>query len=121
MRLQSPYLLPSQNDILAKKKIAFLVASKNEEEILLVSPGGFLSSTVLAGITEKNIEHVAKNAPREYKKNIIEALGNQETMKEIMEIAKAMDDDLGRNITKNQDRIRNVIQYIKDNIQVFQF
>jgi len=121
MRFQSPHLLSSQNDILTKKKIAFLMASKNEGEILLISPSGFLYSAVLAGITEKNIEYIAKNAPQECKKNIMQALSNQETMKEIMEITKAMDDDLGHNTTKHEDRIRNVIQYIKDNIQVFQF
>jgi hypothetical protein len=32
-----------------------------------------------------------------------------------------MDEDLGEKITKNQERVRNVIQYIKDNRMVFEF
>jgi hypothetical protein len=121
MRFQSPHLLPSQNGILAKKKIAFLVASAKEDEVLLILPDGFLDSAVLAGLTEKNIEHIAKHAPKEYKENILSSLKNQERIAEILEIAKTMDNDLGTNINKNQERINNVIQYIKDNLKVFEF
>jgi hypothetical protein len=39
----------------------------------------------------------------------------------VFEIAKAMDEDLGRGATQNQDRVRNVIQYIKDNRIAFEF
>ena len=63
----------------------------------------------------------AKNAPEDYKKNILELLNNQEMVNGIFEIAKAMDDDLGRGATQNQDRARNVIQYIKDNRIAFEF
>jgi len=42
-------------------------------------------------------------------------------MKGVFEIVKAMDEDLGRGSTSNQDRIKKVIQYIKDNRVTFKF
>jgi len=41
--------------------------------------------------------------------------------KKFFEIAKSMDEDLGKNTTQNQDRIKNLIQYIKDNRGAFEF
>ena len=119
MRLQGPHLSSAQNDITTRKNMSLLILSKKEDEILLIYPGGFLHGAVLAGITEKNIEYIAKHAPMEYKENIMEALHDQETISDAAEIIKILDKDANSNA--NQERFKNVIQYIKDNIKVFQF
>lgn len=55
------------------------------------------------------------------KKTILKGLKQKETVAGIIEISKALDVDLKNNSTQNQDRIKNVIQYIKDNQLAFQF
>jgi hypothetical protein len=112
------YISPS---LAVKRKIAYSILTRNESTVLLLDRYGFTIDYIFAGLTEKHIECFAKNAPKVYKDNILKTLRDQEMVKGVFEIAKAMDDDLGENITKNQERVRNVIQYIKDNRMVFEF
>lgn len=119
--ISHPHLF-SFGDEKSKKNISQQIFKNYEEkEILIIDPYGFLIGSVFAGLTEKHIEYIAKNAPKDYKDNILKLLQDQEALKGVFEIAKAMDDDLGRGSTQNQDRARNVIQYIKDNRIAFEF
>lgn len=120
-RLQMPHLSYHPLTIDAKKNIAFLVLSNNNSEILMINIEGFRTSSVIAGLSEKHIEYIAKNTPEDYKKIFIEIINNKAEVEDIIEIAKAMDEDLGGNVTKNQERVKNVIQYIKDNKIAFEF
>lgn len=105
-----------------KKNTAYQILKEyKENEILIIDPYGFSVDSVFSGLTEKHIEYIAKTAPQDYKDNILKILSDQEMMKGVFEIAKAMDDDLGRGTTQNQERVRNVTQYIKDNRTVFEF
>lgn len=119
--LKEPHYSYLDDSISNKKKVSYLISSKNINEILLVDSYGFLFDSIFAGITEKQIEYIAENAPKDYKDNILKLLRDQEMMRGGFEIAKAMDEDLGREATQNQDRVRNVIQYIKDNKTAFEF
>ena len=120
-KIQFPYLLHSAVDLLAKKKIAYVVLAKKENEILLVSPAGFGEAAVIAGLTEKNIEYFAKFAPREYREKLAETIDNDYSLKDIWEVAKAMDEDLNDNAKNNRLRVKNVLQYIYDNQIAFHF
>lgn len=112
------YVNPS---LIEKKKVAFSILTRGEVAVLLLDRYGFTVDFIFAGLTEKHIEYIAKNAPRDYKDNILKILQNQEMMKGVFEIAKAMDDDSGGGSTRHQERVRNVIQYIKDNRIAFEF
>jgi hypothetical protein len=119
--LKEPHFSYLEDSVLNRKRVSGLVMSKNNDEILLVDSYGFNFDSIFVGLTEKHIEHITKNAPKDYRENILKLLGDQEMMKGVFEIAKAMDGDLGRGSTQNQDRARNVIQYIKDNRIAFEF
>jgi len=112
------YISPS---LIVKKKIAYSILDREDIAVLLLDRYGFTLDYIFAGLTEKHIEYIAKNAPKNYKENILKTLRDQEMMKGVFEIAKAMDEDLGRGATQNQDRVRNVIQYVKDNRIAFEF
>jgi len=121
LNIREPFanaVFPSLND---KKKVAYSIALRNHSEILLVSSYGFSINSVFAGLSEKHIEHIANHGPKDYKENIIKTLKDEKMMKGVFEIVKAMDEDLGRGSTSNQDRIKKVIQYIKDNRVTFKF
>lgn len=120
-KLQFPHFMFSGKDIQSQRRMAFEIFSRKEEEILLVTSYGFEYAGVLAGLTEKHIEYIAKKGPKDYKENLLKTLKDQETMKGVFEIAKAMDEDLGRGSVKNQERVKNVIQYVKDNKIAFEF
>lgn len=119
--LRAPHLSYVVENLLDRKKIAASILRRNNEEILLIDSSGFLIDSVFAGLTENHIEYIAKNGPRDYKKNLLKILQDQAMMRGVFEIAKAMDEDLGENITQNQDRVKNVVQYIKDNRIAFEF
>lgn len=116
-----PHLLLSATDTLAQKKIALSILKRKPEEFLLMNSTALETDFVFAGITLAGIQYIAINGPADYKESLLEATGNKETMEGVLKIAKAMDRDLGEGATQNQQRVRNVIQYIRDNQAVFQF
>lgn len=120
-KMQNPHLLFSKNDFFSKKNIAYIVLAKKEDEILLINPMGFRDSAVLAGISEKNIEYIAKFGPREYKEIILNTIRKKDIINEILEIGKVMDEDLSNGVSYNQKRIKKVLQYINYNSIVFLF
>ena len=120
-RISEPFSNYFSGSLSEKKRVSLSIFQRKENEILLVNNYGFTIDFIFSGLTEKHIEHIANNAPKDYKENIMKILQDQEMMKGVFEIAKAMDEDLGRGATQNQDRVRNVIQYIKDNRVAFQF
>lgn len=119
--LHEPHFSYIESTLVNKKYIASLIFQKKEEDIFLIASSGFIIDSVFSGLTEKHIEYIAKNAPRNYKENLLKIQEDKEMMQGVFEIAKAMDKDLGESVTQNQQRVRNVIQYIKDNQAVFQF
>ena len=118
-KIQFPHLLYSTIDLRTKRNSAYSVLLKKENEILLISPSGFGESSVVAGLTEKNIEYFSKFAPKEYREQLMSVVGNSYLMEEVWEIIKLMDEDDGQ--IKNKIRMVNVVQYIRDNKIVFQF
>jgi len=116
MNLQFPHTLPASKTILASN-----ILQRSADDILLISPSGFENSAILSGISEKQIEAIAKKAPAEHKISLIRTMSNPSYLKEIFEIAKSLDENIGNNCQKNQLRVKNVIRYIKDNFSVFQF
>jgi hypothetical protein len=120
-KLVLPYLSIKNNSLNEKKELALDTYKLNGEILLLPAPTMFKYSAIISGISEKQIEYISNNAPSEYKKELLESILQSYKVKEIFEIAKAMDDDLGRGSMQNQDRVRNVIQYIKDNRIAFEF
>lgn len=119
--ISNPHFLYVSNSISDRKKVAIIIFAKKENEILLIDNYGFLIDSVFAGLSEKHIEHIAKNGPRDYKENILKILKDKEMMKGVFEIAKAMDEDMGGGSVRHQQRVKNVIQYIKDNRVAFEF
>ncbi len=119
-KLQFPHTFSCTN-IFQKKELAYYAFAKNNSEILLITPGGFQANFILAGLSEKHIEYIATNAPTEYKKELLDSFLKKYTLKEIFEIAQSMDEDLGGGATQNQERVKNVIQYISDNRIAFEF
>lgn len=112
------YINPS---LPVKKKVSYSIILREENMLLLLDKYGFAIDFIFAGLTETHIEYIAEKAPKGHKDNILKLLQDQEMMNGVFEIAKAMDDDLGDNSTKNQERVKNVIQYIKDNRIAFEF
>lgn len=116
-----PHIFFPQNTIQQKEMLAWHVASLSGEEILLASSFAFSYEGFLAGLTMSQIEYFAKNAPVNYKRELINSINKEYKIKEVMEIAKMMDDDLGGGARRNQDRVMNVRQYVYNNQEVFQF
>lgn len=119
--IREPHLSYVIETIIDRKKVSLSVLRRTAEEILLIDSSGFLIDSVFAGLTEKNLEYISINGPQKYKVSLLKILQDRKMMKGVFEIAKALDEDLGENITQNQDRIKNVIQYIKDNKVAFEF
>jgi hypothetical protein len=119
--LVEPHFSYLNDDTFSRKQVSLSILQRKNEDIILIDSYGFNFDSIFAGLTEKQIEYIAKNTPKNYKDNIIKILKNQEMMKGVHEIAKSIDEDLGGDFTQNQERIKNVIQYIKDNRAVFEF
>lgn len=116
-----PHIVFLQDTIQQKRTLAWHISSLKGEEILLASAMAFSYESIIAGINAEQIEYFAKNAPINFKKELAKSFVTEYRMKEVFEIAKLMDEDLGEGIQQNQKRIESVSQYVKDNWIVFQF
>jgi hypothetical protein len=120
-RLALPHIFFPQDSLAQKKNMAKYINSLPNELIVLPTSFAFSYCAFIAGISEKQIEYIAKNAPKEYKKELFDAFFKGYKVKEIYEIAKAMDEDLPGDSIMNQQRIKKLIQYLKDNLIAFEF
>ena len=118
--IENPDFTYVEGTILERRRVSVSILMRREVEVLLIHKSCFLIDSVFAGLSENHIEYIAKNGPKNYKENLLKILDDQGMMKGVFEIAEAMDEDLGDNITKNQERVKNVIQYIKDNRVAFE-
>ena len=116
-----PHIVFPQETIQQKKALARRVTSLKSEELLFASAMAFSYEGIIAGITTEQIEYFAKNAPINFRKELANSINTEYRMKEVFEIAKMMDEDLGEGIVQNQKRIKSVYRYISDNWAVFQF
>jgi hypothetical protein len=119
--LETPHLSYIDDSLVERKKVAYSILSRTTGDILLLHNSGFRIDSVFAGLTGKHIEHIAKNAPKKYKESLLKSIQDVEMLSSALEIAKDMDEDLSEKENKNQERVKNIIQYIKDNRAVFEF
>ena len=120
-KMATPHVFFPQDNLVQKKMLASYIHSADNELLLVPTTFIFSYPAVIAGLTEKQVEYVAKNAPAVYKKELVSSIENTFVVKDVMEIAKALDEDLGEGVAKNQERVKNIIRYIKDNKPVFEF
>lgn len=120
-KISIPHAYFSQETIGEKKMLAWHIFHSDNEAILLPTFFAFSYSAFIAGLTEKQVEYIAKNAPTDYKKELLNAISQNYKLQEVIEIAKEMDEDVRMGKTENQNRVKNVIRYIRDNKEAFQF
>lgn len=118
-KLLLPYVFFPHETLAEKVVLAEYILTLEPPLLLLPTATAFTYEPILAGLNEKQIEYFAKNAPDDYKKEVINSLSQDFIREEIFAITQAMDEKIRTN--QNQQRIRNVIQYIKDNQIAFQF
>ncbi|MEI7891175.1 MAG: hypothetical protein WCI36_04395 [bacterium] len=116
-----PHIAFPQDTIQQKKILAWHIVSLKKEDLLFSSAFAFSYQGLIAGINTVQIEYFAKNATISQKKELLISMLADYRMKEVFEIAKLMDDDMGENISQNQQRVKNVQRYVFDNLPVFQF
>jgi hypothetical protein len=116
-----PFIYFSQDKIESKKQLAIYVHRLESSLLLIPTSWMFSFPAVIAGLSFEKVNYVASKAPDAYKKELLETVKTEYKIKEIFEIAKSMDDDLGDQIKQNQERVKNVIQYVKDNQIAFEF
>jgi len=98
-----PHIAFPQDTIQQKKALARHIALLKKEELLFASAMAFSYESVIAGITAEQMEYFTKNAPKNYKQEIAKSIMAEYRMKEVFEIAKAMDEDLGEGVVQNQN------------------
>lgn len=119
--MHEPHFSYLESTLDNRRKVSQLVLQKGVSDLLLIASSGLSIDSVFAGLSEEHIEYIAKVAPSDYKKAIVSILKDNRTMQEVFEIVNSMDDKIGEGSTQNQDRIKKVIRYIKDNQLVFKF
>lgn len=120
-KFATPFLSYASTSLVERKRVAMEILIKKPEEILLIDKAGFGIDSIFAGLGERHIEFFAKHAPLAYKKEMMNIFKDSGMMNGVFEIANAMDEDENNGSTRNQTRVKKVIQYIQDNRPVFQF
>jgi hypothetical protein len=120
-KIQFPHLLYAKMTPENKRNVAFSVLARKEAELLLISALAFREGSIVAGISEKQMEYFALNAPREHREALMEAVSDIEVIREILEIAKFMDEEIANGSIQNEQRVARVFDYIQENKIVFMF
>ena len=120
-QLAIPYVYFPQQSNGQKAILARYIMTLSEDLLLIPSCYAFSYSGIVAGLTEKQVEYLAKNAPKDYKLELAKSILDEYKMEDVMKIAKMMDDDMGNGVMQNQKRVRDVRQYVLDNLVAFQF
>jgi len=119
-KLQFPHTFQCK-DLTQKASAATNILHKNTDELLLITPRGFSVDFIVAGLSFEQIEFLARKAPKEYKEEIFQFLTDESNIADILNIEKFLDENTAETTQLNQDRIRNILQYIKDNRIAFEF
>lgn len=120
-KITFPHLLYDEMTPENKRNVAFMILGRKAEEILLVSPLAFGESYIVAGMTEQQIAYFSLHATRDYRESLMRAFSNQESITDMMQIATTMDQEIGKGSIVNQQRLRKVFNYLRDNQIVFKF
>ncbi|KKR21839.1 MAG: hypothetical protein UT50_C0003G0020 [Candidatus Moranbacteria bacterium GW2011_GWA2_39_41] len=115
-----PFIYFPQNNVQSKKQLAIYISMLNDNTVLLSTAWTFSFPAALAGLSYKQVEYIAKHAPTVYKKQLVETIQTSYKIKEALEISKNLDESTDNN-AQHQQRVKNVIQYIKDNRNAFEF
>lgn len=114
--LFSPYLLPAETQQ-DRQKIALLILSKSNEELLLMDPYAYQENVILAGLTERHLEFLAFYAPEPIKRFLWEGFSTRETIESAYNLALSLSKDQ----EAHRKRMLFLIRYIRDNESVFRF
>lgn len=114
MELQFPDFIYSLETI--NEKVAFIdyISSFSNRRILTIDDDLFNYPFVIAGLKQDHIETLIREGDVEMKKNLIfNLLFNDIFIKEVDKFAVELDNR--QKTTENTTRIKNIIQYLKDN------
>ena len=118
-KMTIPFVYFPQNNILSKKQLAIHTATL-DNNLLLSTSWLFSFPATLSGLDYDQVVYIAEHAPAVYKKQLLETTKTTYKIREALEISKALDESNGSG-TQNQDRLKNIIQYVKDNSIAFEF
>lgn len=119
-KIKFPHLEYTKISSISKRKVAYDILFRKNEDIILINPSGFKNASVLAGLNEKHVEYLMKNATLEYRIAMREAFSDGNIIEEMRSIARDMDDDVNME-NRNQTRLSNICRYIYDNWNVILF
>ena len=121
VEMQTPHLMHRQITEITKQRVALSILSRRPEDVLLMNSTAFEIDYIFAGLRLDHIEYLAKNAPKEYKEVILKNAKDGYFLEDVFAVIKKMDESLSPQEKSNQARFLNVVQYIKDNQEVFEF
>lgn len=119
--LQNPHMFFPQTTLVQKKQLAYLILSKKDSDILLMTSLSLKNECILAGLSYEHMEYIAKYGPREYKEQLFNSFMNGDILESIIQIVSAMDDDAGGKTSVHKERVVALRQYLQDNQVVFKF
>lgn len=119
-KITIPFIYFPQNNIQSKKQLAIHIYGLSNNLVLLPTSWTLSFPAVLSGINHNQIEYIARYAPSTYKKQLLETIGTPYKVQEALEISRALDSSNDTNM-QNQNRVKSIIQYIKDNRIAFEF
>lgn len=114
--LQFPDFIYSTESL--EEKIAFCAFINNlsEKRALLLDEGLFNFPFVFAGLQENNIEYIIREGGVVLKKIFYVNISDAGFINEILKISNELDNR--QKTTENTTRIKNIIQYLKDNKKI---
>lgn len=111
--LQSPDFIFSTDSLEEKLAFCKYITNLSSHRILLLHSELLNVPFVIAGLTEEHIESLFKDSGYNIKKALFSNMSNQNYLKQVQEFMTELDN---RNkTTENSTRLKNILQYLRDN------
>lgn len=111
--IQSPEFVYSIESTEERIIFSKYINSLPEKRIILLNLGLFNLPFVIAGLKESHVESIIKDEALVVKKYIFTNLSDTEFLKNVLEFSSEL--DRREKTTENTTRIKNLLQYLKDN------
>lgn len=117
-RILYPHFIYPIKNLRQKALLANYISTISSQRALLLEVFSLEEPAILAGLTQKQIEYIAKQGILEQKKALFDGFNNPQKLQEILEIAKVMDEK-SSNAQENTQKIYQIVQYFKNNKIIF--
>lgn len=113
-RLIYPNFVLRADTITEKSRLADEISRRTPQQLLFLGGIALSEPAVVAGLAPEYVEHLIRSGSLPQKAGFLGIIESDERKKELRDIARKLDFDIGEKSRAHQERIEGIIAYLTD-------